>query len=198
VSAYPASVTADVYAATQQGVSLGAATARAAGLDVVAEYARGVRGPAGDLVESDALPAADVLALVEEGRRLGLSVAERGLVCLGEIGIGNTTVAAALSCALLGLEPDAAVGLGAAADSAMVTRKQLVVTRALARARAVTPAGWAIRGPRPRPLAAPRSPCWPASRSARPSGASRSSSTGWSRPSPRCSPCARSRLSRPC
>jgi nicotinate-nucleotide--dimethylbenzimidazole phosphoribosyltransferase len=136
VSAYPVSVTGDVYAATLQGVSLGASTARAAGLGVVAVYARAGQGPAGDLVESDALTSADVSALVGEGRRLGLRLAERGLVCLGEVGIGNTTVAAALSCALLGLEPAAAVGLGAAADAAMVTRKQQVVTLALARARA--------------------------------------------------------------
>jgi nicotinate-nucleotide--dimethylbenzimidazole phosphoribosyltransferase len=135
VSAYPATVTSDVYAATRQGVSLGAATARAAGLGVEAVYAR-ASGGAGDLVQADALTAGDVRSLVEEGRTLGGRLAGRGLVCLGEVGIGNTTVAAALSCALLGLDPDAAVGLGAAADTAMVARKQNVVARALARASA--------------------------------------------------------------
>ena len=62
--------------------------------------------------------------------------ADDGLICLGEVGIGNTTVAAALSCALLDLSPEAAVGLGAGADAAMIARKRDVVGRALARARA--------------------------------------------------------------
>ena len=135
VSAYPPGVTADVYAATRQGVSLGAATAHEAGLGVEAVYARPA-GQAGDLVEADAMTPGDVHALVERGRTLGHALAGRGLVCLGEVGIGNTTVATALSCALLGLDPDAAVGLGAAADTAMMARKRDVVGRALARARA--------------------------------------------------------------
>ncbi|MGE9808670.1 nicotinate-nucleotide--dimethylbenzimidazole phosphoribosyltransferase [Janibacter sp. G1551] len=59
--------------------------------------------------------------------------AERGLVCLGEVGVGNTTVAAALACALLGLEPQDAVGLGAGSDAAMVARKRAVVASALER-----------------------------------------------------------------
>ncbi len=135
VSAYPPTVTADVFAATRQGVSLGAATARAAGLGVEAAYAR-VSGHAGDLVEADAMSSDDVRSLVERGKTLGRRLADRGLVCLGEVGIGNTTVAAALSCALLGLAPEVAVGLGAGADTAMVARKQDVVARALVRARA--------------------------------------------------------------
>ncbi|WP_346622738.1 5,6-dimethylbenzimidazole synthase [Blastococcus montanus] len=135
VSAYPASVTADVLAATRSGESLGAATARQAGLRVRAHHAV-VPGPQGDLVAADALPAAAVQALVEEGRALGRELAADGLVCLGEVGIGNTTVAAALACALLGLDPDAAVGLGAGADAAMLARKRTVVAGALERARA--------------------------------------------------------------
>src|ERR1700684_2513617 len=53
ISALPASVTADVLAATREGVSLGAATARQAGLAVTAVHARPA-GAAGDLVEADA------------------------------------------------------------------------------------------------------------------------------------------------
>jgi nicotinate-nucleotide--dimethylbenzimidazole phosphoribosyltransferase len=135
VSAYPPSVTADVFAATRQGVSLGAVTARQAGLAVEAVYAR-LSGPAGDLARADAMSAADARALVSQGETLAGRLAERGLVCLGEVGIGNTTVAAALSCALLGLSPREAAGLGASADTAMVERKQDVIARALGRARA--------------------------------------------------------------
>jgi nicotinate-nucleotide--dimethylbenzimidazole phosphoribosyltransferase len=55
-------------------------------------------------------------------------------VALGEVGVGNTTVAAALACALLHVEPDVVVGLGAGADSAMLERKAAVVAGALQRA----------------------------------------------------------------
>lgn len=135
VSAYPPSVTGDVFEATRQGVSLGAVTARQCGLSCEAVYAR-PRGAAGDLVTADALTAADVSALREEGIALASRLAGRhGLIALGEAGIGNTTVAAALCCALLGLEPAEAVGLGADSDAAMLARKRDVVGQALARAR---------------------------------------------------------------
>jgi nicotinate-nucleotide--dimethylbenzimidazole phosphoribosyltransferase len=136
VSAYDPSVTADVFAATVSGVSLGAAAAREAGLAVEAAYAR-LAGPGGDLVSADAMTAADARALVGRGQELGRGLAERGLVCLGEVGVGNTTVAAALSCVLLGLSPESAAGLGSGSDTAMVRRKQEVVAAAVARARAV-------------------------------------------------------------
>jgi len=135
VSAYQPSVTAGVFDATARGVSLGATIARQAGLDVEATYARRT-GQGGDLVEADAMTVADAYSLVEQGRALGRRLAGRGLICLGEVGIGNTTVAAALSCALLGLEPDDAAGLGAGADTAIVRRKKEVIARAVARARA--------------------------------------------------------------
>jgi nicotinate-nucleotide--dimethylbenzimidazole phosphoribosyltransferase len=139
VSAYPPRVTADVYEATVKGVSLGATTARQAGLACEAVYAR-AGGPQGDLVSSDALTEADVDALLAQGialgeRLAGSATAGRRLISLGEVGIGNTTVAAALACALLDLDPEAAVGLGAASDTAMMARKRHVVGRALDRVR---------------------------------------------------------------
>jgi nicotinate-nucleotide--dimethylbenzimidazole phosphoribosyltransferase len=135
VSAYPPSVTADVFAATRRGVSLGAVTARQAGLAVEAVHAR-LSGPGGDLARADAMSVADARALAGQGEALAGRLADRGLICLGEAGIGNTTVAAALGCALLGLAPQDAAGLGAGADTAMVARKQEVITRALQRAHA--------------------------------------------------------------
>jgi nicotinate-nucleotide--dimethylbenzimidazole phosphoribosyltransferase len=133
VSAYPTSVTADVLAATEAGESLGAAAARQAGLGVEVRHA--APAGSGDLLAADAMTAEATAALVEEGRALGRELARHGLVCLGEVGIGNTTVAAALACALLGLRPDEAVGLGSGADAAMLDRKRTVVAGALARAR---------------------------------------------------------------
>jgi nicotinate-nucleotide--dimethylbenzimidazole phosphoribosyltransferase len=154
VSAYPPSVTAEVHQATVRGVSLGATTARQAGLECAAVYAR-VSGAAGDLATCDAMTSSDVAALLAQGTELGRRLAGTApatapaggdpaggdpaggrLVCLGEVGIGNTTVATALACALLGLDPAEATGLGAASDTAIMARKQDVITRALARARA--------------------------------------------------------------
>ncbi|HEY2044333.1 MAG TPA: 5,6-dimethylbenzimidazole synthase [Jatrophihabitans sp.] len=135
VSAYQSSVTGDVLAAAQAGESMGARAAHAAGMSVTAVLAV-PHDQQGDLVATDALTEQDVNSLVEQGIALGQSAARHGLVCLGEVGIGNTTVAAALTCGVLGLEPQEAVGLGAGADAQMLARKSDVVTRALVRARA--------------------------------------------------------------
>jgi nicotinate-nucleotide--dimethylbenzimidazole phosphoribosyltransferase len=147
VSAYPRQVTADVMAAAVAGQSVGAVAARTAGLDVsVVDAGVGdepvpgavaVRctGPRGDLVEADALTTSDVQLLLEAGRRLGMALAPHGVVALGEVGVGNTTVAAALAAALLDRCAEETVGLGSGADAAMLQRKTAVVSAALRRAR---------------------------------------------------------------
>ncbi len=134
VSAFSPSVTDEVLAATRAGVSLGAVTAREAGLAVDALHAVATRR-AGDMVTADALDPEDVDALMRAGAQVGRRLAADGLICLGEVGIGNTTVSAALACALLGMDVEEAVGLGAAADSGMVRRKRDVVAAALERSR---------------------------------------------------------------
>ena len=50
----------------------------------------------------------------------------------GEMGIANTTTAAALACALLGLPGAALAGAGTGVDSAGVARKAAIIDRALA------------------------------------------------------------------
>ncbi len=148
VSAYPPHVTGDVARAAVADTALGARAARAAGLDVLVVDAGVTQpvpgavnarpaGPRGDLVTTPAMTRSDVAALIEHGRALGSDNAG-GLVALGEVGIGNTTVAAALAALLLDLEADAVVGLGSGADSAMLDRKRDVITRALARTRRET------------------------------------------------------------
>lgn len=58
----------------------------------------------------------------------------------GEMGIGNTTAATALACALLQASPLELAGAGTGLDSAGIARKRAVVDRALARhAEAVEP-----------------------------------------------------------
>ncbi|WP_138731942.1 5,6-dimethylbenzimidazole synthase [Modestobacter excelsi] len=146
VSAYPASTTRDVVTAAVAGLALGTTAARSAGLGVVVVDA-GVDGgpvpgavparpgdPRGDLVTGPVMTAADTGRLLARGRALGVEHGARGLVALGEVGVGNTTVAAALACAVLHVGPDAVTGLGAGADADMLTRKRDAVAAALLRA----------------------------------------------------------------
>ena len=131
VSAFSDSVTDDVLAAAAAGESAGAAAAASAGLGFRSVDAGSSRG---DLLSSDALSQDDVAGLLAHGRELGRSLArDHHLIALGEVGIGNTTVASALTAALLGLPVAEAVGLGAGADSDMLARKRSVVEGALAR-----------------------------------------------------------------
>lgn len=148
VSAFAQSVTRDVVQASVAGSGMGVVAAQGAGLSPIVvdagvatpvEGARQLRGsgPRGDLAGSDALTRQDAEDLLQQGIELGCEAAPTGLVALGEVGIGNTTVAAALACALLGREPSDVVGIGAGSDAAMVARKVEVVGRALERWRAV-------------------------------------------------------------
>lgn len=146
ISAYEPSVTHAVLSAAVAGEALGVVAARTAGLRVVVVDAgvgdRPVVGavsarpcqPRGDLVSGDALSRRDVDRLLAIGHRLGLGAAPDVLVALGEVGVGNTTVAAALTAGLLGLDASAVVGLGAGADAEMLERKRATVDAALRRA----------------------------------------------------------------
>jgi nicotinate-nucleotide--dimethylbenzimidazole phosphoribosyltransferase len=147
VSAYPPEVTRHVAEAALAGTSVGAVAARSAGLEILVVDA-GVAGsplagaylarpldPRGDLVHTDGLTAADTDRLVAAGLRLASG---RQMVALGEVGVGNTTVAAAVAAGLLGVDPAPLIGLGAGSDSAIRQAKRTVVAAAVARLRART------------------------------------------------------------
>ena len=154
VTAFPASTTRHVAEALAAGQGQGAAMAGVAGLAVrLADCGIGggpvpgwldVRpgGPRGDLASADALTPEAVAALLAAGEQAGRELAAAGPVALGEVGIGNTTVAAGLAAALLGADPGRVAGRGAGSDTAIVGRKQQVIAAALARlGRRVPPAG---------------------------------------------------------
>ncbi|MDQ2650842.1 MAG: 5,6-dimethylbenzimidazole synthase, partial [Actinomycetota bacterium] len=132
VSAFDDSVNEEVLAAAHAGEAVGTVAARASGF---AWQVVDTGASTGNLRDADALDAAATARLVEQGIALGRDLAPSGLVLLGEVGIGNTTVAAALTAGLLELEAPAVVGLGAGADSAIVDRKREVVAGALDRVR---------------------------------------------------------------
>jgi nicotinate-nucleotide--dimethylbenzimidazole phosphoribosyltransferase len=145
VSAFPASTTRLVARALAAGQGQGAAMARAAGLAVrLADCGidgdpvdgwSDVRpgGARGDLASSDALTPDAVAGLLAAGEQAGRDLAEAGPVALGEVGIGNTTVAAGLAAALLAVPPSRVAGRGAGSDTAIVARKQQLIGQALAR-----------------------------------------------------------------
>jgi nicotinate-nucleotide--dimethylbenzimidazole phosphoribosyltransferase len=145
VSAFPRSTTRLVARALAAGQGQGAAMARAAGLGVCLadcgidgepiEGWRSLRlpGARGDLVSADALEKDAVAGLLTAGEAAGRDLADVGPVALGEVGIGNTTVASALAAALLGVPAGEVVGRGAGSDTAIVARKRDIIERALAR-----------------------------------------------------------------
>jgi nicotinate-nucleotide--dimethylbenzimidazole phosphoribosyltransferase len=138
VSAFPDSVTADVLDAARKGVALGTVAATASGLSYVVVDAG---ASTGDLLHEDALAPERVEELIAQGRGLGCEHGASGLVALGEMGIGNTTIAAAMTAALLRLPAEEVVGLGAGADTAMLARKRQVVAGALVRVGSVDTLG---------------------------------------------------------
>lgn len=110
VSAYPAEVTVAMTAAFRAEVATVSALARVAGarlevLDV------GVGRPTGDIRTEDALTPERAAAIVAEAR-VRVASLDADLLVLGEMGIGNTTVASAVCLALLGGSAEEWVGPG--------------------------------------------------------------------------------------
>ncbi|MET0286029.1 MAG: nicotinate-nucleotide--dimethylbenzimidazole phosphoribosyltransferase [Polyangiales bacterium] len=81
----------------------------------------------------EAAMTADECARAEQvGRDVVRALPELRVLALGEVGIGNSTSAAALAAALLSLSPDEATGRGTGIDDAGLAHKRDVVARALA------------------------------------------------------------------
>ncbi|HEY2745687.1 MAG TPA: 5,6-dimethylbenzimidazole synthase, partial [Polyangia bacterium] len=93
-----------------------------------------VRAGTANLARAPAMSRDEASAAIAVGERLARAAADAGcdLLLAGEMGIGNTTAAAALLCALAGVAPVDACGQGAGLDDAGVAHKMRVVTAALA------------------------------------------------------------------
>ncbi len=92
------------------------------------------RARTGNLRHAPAMSRDEASAAIAVGERLAHAAADGGcdLLLAGEMGIGNTTSAAALLCALAGVAPAEACGHGAGIDDATVAHKARVVADALA------------------------------------------------------------------
>lgn len=129
VSPYPAAVTAQMVANFAAGGAAINQLAACAGARLrVAPLA--LDRPTADMTEAPALAPEEFLDAVDSGA--AAMDEEVDLLCLGEMGIGNTTAGAALAAALFGGGVDWA-GRGTGLDEAGLARKRAVVEAALAR-----------------------------------------------------------------
>lgn len=131
VSQYPADVTAAMLAAYRAGRSTISAFAAVAGATVDAIDV-GVGRPTGDIRVEPALSPERFDAAVDAGRA-AVEGLDADLLVLGEMGIGNTTIAAAISAALEGGDPADWVGRGTGVDDDGLARKCAAVESAVAR-----------------------------------------------------------------
>jgi nicotinate-nucleotide--dimethylbenzimidazole phosphoribosyltransferase len=132
VSAYPQEVTRQMLANFEEGGAAVCVLARCAGASLRVIDA-GVGTPTGNIAEGPAMSRVEALRWVETGVAVADELAADGVgvVAIGEMGIGNTTAAAALCAALLDVEPAATCGRGTGVDDAGLAHKVEVVSRAL-------------------------------------------------------------------
>jgi nicotinate-nucleotide--dimethylbenzimidazole phosphoribosyltransferase len=132
VSAYPQEVTRQMLANFDDGGAAVCVLSRIVGASLLVIDA-GVGAPTGNIADGPAMSRADALRWVEKGIGVADELASTGvgIVAIGEMGIGNTTAAAALCAALLDVEPAATCGRGTGVDDAGLVRKVEVVSRAL-------------------------------------------------------------------
>ncbi|HMQ38064.1 MAG TPA: nicotinate-nucleotide--dimethylbenzimidazole phosphoribosyltransferase [Micropruina sp.] len=151
VSAYPAAITPAMVHGIAAGVAGVSALAAANGVRVeivdiaVAEDLAGLdpaigrfkvcRG-SGSIEVEDALTGERLDAALAAGERIATDAAADGaqLLIAGDLGIGNTTVAAALIASTFGLSAAAVTGRGTGVDDATLAHKVAVIQRALVRA----------------------------------------------------------------
>jgi nicotinate-nucleotide--dimethylbenzimidazole phosphoribosyltransferase len=93
-------------------------------------YELALEQPTGDITQEAALDERSCAATIAFGMEALASKPD--LLCLGEMGIGNTTVAAAIYYALFGGQPEDWVGRGTGVDDAGLKRKAEAVRAAVA------------------------------------------------------------------
>jgi nicotinate-nucleotide--dimethylbenzimidazole phosphoribosyltransferase len=149
VSPWPQEVTAQMVANFVAGGAVVNAFARQAGADVMvvdagvaiplhggpnlldANIRRGTR----DMTVEPALTREEALAAVELGIAVAGQLVAAGAKCLltGDMGIANTTPAAALTAVFTGARPEAVTGRGTGIDDETLARKTDVIAAALAK-----------------------------------------------------------------
>lgn len=147
VSAFPQAVTAQMVANFLAGGAAICVLARAHGARLrvvdagVAAYvashpallARSLGHGTRNFVHSSAMTERQCVEALDHGVALGASLPEYGVLVLGEMGIANTTSAAALMHVLTGTPVAGCVGRGTGVDDAGIVRKCAAIDAAVAR-----------------------------------------------------------------
>ena len=130
VSAFPREVTAQMVANFTNG---GAAISQICALHEInlRVFELALELPTGDITQTAALDDKMCAATIAYG--MEAIAGKPDLICIGEMGIGNTTVSAAIYAALYGGTGADWVGRGTGVDDAGLSRKADAVDRALAR-----------------------------------------------------------------
>ena len=130
VSAYPQEVTRQMIDAISAGGAAISVLAQQAGAGLKV-YDLAVGKPTPDIVETNAMTPQECVATMA----YGMEVLAEGtdLLVLGEVGIGNTTIAAALTLALYGGSASLWVGPGTGVEGSALERKREAVDTAVAR-----------------------------------------------------------------
>jgi nicotinate-nucleotide--dimethylbenzimidazole phosphoribosyltransferase len=129
VSAFPAAVTVQMVKNFEHGGAAINQLCRIFGIEL-AVTALDLDHPTGDFTQAPAMDVDEFAAAINAG--FAAVPADTDLLILGEMGIGNTTPAAALPCALFGGTADEWTGRGTGIDGAQLIRKTDVVAAGVA------------------------------------------------------------------
>lgn len=129
VSAFPAEVTVQMVANFQHGGAAINQLSKAFGAEM-SVHALDLDTPTADFTQAPAMSEAEFLSAFNTGWNAVNAGAD--LVVTGEMGIGNTTSAAAIACALFGGTADEWVGRGTGVDDEGLKRKATVVAEGVA------------------------------------------------------------------
>jgi nicotinate-nucleotide--dimethylbenzimidazole phosphoribosyltransferase len=128
VSAFPPEVTAQMVANFAQGGAAINALAKAAGLELIV-VPLDLDRPTADFTQAPAMTEAECLAALSTGAEV--VTPDLDLLVIGEMGIANTTAAAALCARSFGGDASDWAGPGTGVDAAGIARKREVVNQAL-------------------------------------------------------------------
>lgn len=129
VSAFPAEVTVQMVANFQAGGAAINQLCKAFGAEM-AVHALELDRPTADFTQGPAMSEPEVVAALNAGWQAVNPAAD--LLVVGEMGIGNTTAAAAIACALFGGTPGEWTGRGTGVDDRGLSIKTQVVAEGLA------------------------------------------------------------------